>query len=52
MRFNFLLHEQPNFDAAIEPLDTCVQKSGGSKKFEGAVYGKHLVSKVLTNFVM
>ncbi|KAL0450378.1 UNVERIFIED_CONTAM: putative 2-oxoglutarate-dependent dioxygenase [Sesamum latifolium] len=43
---------EPNFDAAIEPLDTCVQRTGGSKKFDSAVYGKHLVSKVLTNFVM
>ncbi|XP_075501361.1 homoarginine-6-hydroxylase 2-ODD-C23 isoform X2 [Primulina tabacum] len=42
---------EPNFDAAIEPLDTCVQKTGGAKKFEGAVYGKHLVGKVVTNFV-
>ncbi|KAL0377684.1 UNVERIFIED_CONTAM: putative 2-oxoglutarate-dependent dioxygenase [Sesamum radiatum] len=43
---------EPNFDAAIEPLDTCVQRTGGSKKFDSAVYGKHLVSKVLTNFGM
>ncbi|KAK6151197.1 hypothetical protein DH2020_016129 [Rehmannia glutinosa] len=43
---------KPNFDAAIEPLDACVEKSGGTKKFQGAVYGKHLVSKVLTNFVI
>ncbi|KAL2241652.1 UNVERIFIED_CONTAM: putative 2-oxoglutarate-dependent dioxygenase [Sesamum indicum] len=43
---------EPNFDAAIEPLDTCVQRTGGTKKFDSAVYGKHLVSKVLTNFVM
>lgn len=43
---------EPNYDAAIEPLDVCVQKTGGSKKFQGAVYGKHLVAKVLTNFVM
>ncbi|KZV40583.1 putative 2-oxoglutarate-dependent dioxygenase, partial [Dorcoceras hygrometricum] len=42
---------EPNFDAAIEPMETCVQKTGGAQKFEGAVYGKHLVSKVLTNFV-
>ncbi|XP_073041113.1 homoarginine-6-hydroxylase 2-ODD-C23.1 isoform X2 [Primulina eburnea] len=42
---------EPNFDAAIEPMDTCVQKTGGAKKFEGAVYGKHLVGKVVTNFV-
>ncbi|KAG8384348.1 hypothetical protein BUALT_Bualt04G0108800 [Buddleja alternifolia] len=43
---------EPNFDAAIEPLDMCVEMTGGAKKFEVAVYGKHLVSKVLTNFVM
>ncbi|PHT30216.1 hypothetical protein CQW23_30201 [Capsicum baccatum] len=33
---------EPNFDAAIEPLDVCLQKTGGTKNFEGAVYGKHL----------
>ncbi|KAI5684517.1 hypothetical protein M9H77_05745 [Catharanthus roseus] len=43
---------EPNYDAAIEPLDVCVKKTGGSRKFEGAVYGKHLVSKVRTNFVI
>ncbi|CAA0840987.1 Probable 2-oxoglutarate-dependent dioxygenase [Striga hermonthica] len=43
---------EPNFDAAVEPLETCVEKTGGTRKFEAAVYGKHLVSKVLTNFVL
>ncbi|PHU29834.1 putative 2-oxoglutarate-dependent dioxygenase [Capsicum chinense] len=43
---------QPNFDAAIEPLNVCLQKTGGTKNFEGAVYGKHLVSKVTTNFIL
>ncbi|KAM3264957.1 hypothetical protein P3L10_001951 [Capsicum annuum] len=43
---------EPNFDAAIEPLDVCLQKTGGTKNFEGAVYGKHLVSKVTTNFIL
>ncbi|KAK4712158.1 hypothetical protein R3W88_006671 [Solanum pinnatisectum] len=43
---------EPNFDAAVEPLDVCSQKTGGTKSFEGAVYGKHLVSKVINNFVM
>ncbi|XP_059623919.1 probable 2-oxoglutarate-dependent dioxygenase At3g50210 [Cornus florida] len=43
---------EPNFDAAIQPLDMCIQRTGGTKKYEGAVYGKHLVSKVQTNFVM
>lgn len=42
---------EPNYDTEIEPLDRCVEKTGGSRKFEGAVYGKHLVSKVLTNFI-
>ncbi|KAJ8567289.1 hypothetical protein K7X08_019497 [Anisodus acutangulus] len=42
----------PNFDAVIEQLDVCIQKTGGTKNFEGAVYGKHLVSKVTTYFVM
>lgn len=45
------LHEQTNFDAAVEPLDFCVQKTGRIKKFGKAVYGEHLVSKVQTNFV-
>lgn len=43
---------QPNYDAAVEALDICVQKSGGAKKLDRAVYGKHLVSKVVNNFIM
>ncbi|KAK9135886.1 hypothetical protein Syun_015216 [Stephania yunnanensis] len=43
---------EPNFDAAIKPSEFCKEKTGGKEKFEQAVYGKHLVSKVLTNFVM
>ncbi|XP_027151646.1 probable 2-oxoglutarate-dependent dioxygenase At3g50210 [Coffea eugenioides] len=42
---------EPNYDAVIEPLDVCVKQTGGTRRFEGAVYGKHLVSKVLTNFI-
>ncbi|KAB2008530.1 hypothetical protein ES319_D10G105400v1 [Gossypium barbadense] len=42
---------KPNYDAAVEPLEVCVRKSGGTRKFEKAVYGEHLVSKVQTNFV-
>lgn len=45
-----LLYEQTNFDAAVEPLDTHKTRANGNKKFERAVYGQHLVSKVLTNF--
>ncbi|KAK6798381.1 hypothetical protein RDI58_006083 [Solanum bulbocastanum] len=43
---------EPNFDAAVKPLDVCLQKTGGTKNFEGAVYGKHLIGKVTTNFIM
>nr|GMC83122.1 probable 2-oxoglutarate-dependent dioxygenase At3g49630 [Ipomoea batatas]GMC99235.1 probable 2-oxoglutarate-dependent dioxygenase At3g49630 [Ipomoea batatas] len=42
---------EPNFDASVEPLEMCVQRTGGTKNFKGAVYGEHLVSKVTTNFV-
>ncbi|KAK9285777.1 hypothetical protein L1049_024978 [Liquidambar formosana] len=41
---------EPNFDSAVEPLDICKQRTGGTKKFERAVYGEHLVNKVQTNF--
>ncbi|KAJ1421148.1 Oxoglutarate/iron-dependent dioxygenase [Sesbania bispinosa] len=40
-----------NFDTAVEPLDTPKTRTNGNKKFERAIYGEHLVSKVLTNFV-
>ncbi|KAK9109276.1 hypothetical protein Sjap_017336 [Stephania japonica] len=43
---------EPNFDAAIKPSEFCKEKTGGKENYEQAVYGKHLVSKVLTNFVM
>jgi hypothetical protein len=45
-----LLNEQTNFETAVEPLEICKQRTAGAKKFERAVYGEHLVSKVLTNF--
>ncbi|KAL8229227.1 hypothetical protein R6Q57_014127 [Mikania cordata] len=41
---------ETNFDAVISPLDMCLKKTGGNKKLQTAVYGEHLVSKVLTNF--
>lgn len=41
---------EPNYDATVEPLDICKKRTGGSRKFESAVYGEHLVRKVLTNF--
>ncbi|CAI0405746.1 unnamed protein product [Linum tenue] len=41
---------EPNYDAIVEPLDFCIQKSGGVRKLGKSVYGEHLVSKVQTNF--
>ncbi|WOL00480.1 putative 2-oxoglutarate-dependent dioxygenase [Canna indica] len=41
---------ETNFDAAIEPLDVCKEKTGGVAKFGKVVYGEHLASKVLNNF--
>ncbi|XP_059455959.1 probable 2-oxoglutarate-dependent dioxygenase At3g50210 [Corylus avellana] len=41
---------ETNFETAVEPLEICKQRTAGAKKFERAVYGEHLVSKVLTNF--
>ncbi|THU59022.1 hypothetical protein C4D60_Mb03t20600 [Musa balbisiana] len=35
----------PNFDAAVEPFDFCMQKTGGTPKFGKVVYGEHLVGK-------
>ncbi|CAD6335691.1 unnamed protein product [Miscanthus lutarioriparius] len=43
---------ESNFDAAIEPVEFCREKTGGAAKYEKVVYGEHLVQKVLTNFVM
>ena len=43
---------EPNFDAVVEPLDICQQRTGETRIFESAVYGEHLVSKVQTNFVV
>ncbi|MCO5586756.1 hypothetical protein L7F22_040698 [Adiantum nelumboides] len=42
---------EPNFDAVIEPLEFCsdkTQANAGSAK--PVIYGEHLVSKVTTNF--
>ncbi|KAL8160716.1 hypothetical protein V2J09_002253 [Rumex salicifolius] len=41
---------ETNYDAVIEPLKVCVNKTGGVKKLGKAVYGEHLISKVTTNF--
>ncbi|KAI9105321.1 hypothetical protein DFS34DRAFT_3974 [Phlyctochytrium arcticum] len=41
---------EPRFDAKIEPLPSCVERTGGEKKYEGVVYGEHLMGKVVGNF--
>ena len=46
------LYMQSNFDAAVEPVELCREKTGGVAKYEKVVYGEHLVQKVLTSFVM
>ncbi|KAM0943110.1 putative aminocyclopropanecarboxylate oxidase [Dioscorea sansibarensis] len=43
---------EPNFDTCIEPVNFCKEKVNGVATIEKAVYGEHLVKKVLTNFVM
>ncbi|MBA0760908.1 hypothetical protein Gotri_023620 [Gossypium trilobum] len=42
---------EPNFDTLVEPLEMCVEKSGGARLNQKAVYGEHLVNKVKNNFV-
>uniref|UniRef100_A0A2N9FE56 Fe2OG dioxygenase domain-containing protein n=1 Tax=Fagus sylvatica TaxID=28930 RepID=A0A2N9FE56_FAGSY len=38
---------ETNFETAVEPLETCIQRTGRAKKFGRAVYGEHLVSKMV-----
>ncbi|XP_078157980.1 homoarginine-6-hydroxylase 2-ODD-233-like isoform X1 [Carex rostrata] len=42
---------ESNFDASIEAVEFCKEKTGGVAKYEKIVYGEHLVKKVLTNFI-
>jgi isopenicillin N synthase-like dioxygenase len=42
---------EPNFDAAISPLQSCLDKDNGEKKVpEKVIYGEHLLKKVAANF--
>lgn len=50
-RVSVVYFYEPNFDTAVVPLDTSKTRMCGDKKFDRAVYGEHLVNKVLTNFV-
>ncbi|KAJ4816366.1 2-oxoglutarate (2OG) and Fe(II)-dependent oxygenase superfamily protein [Rhynchospora pubera] len=42
---------ESNFDACIQPVECCKQKTGGVAKYDNIVYGEHLVKKVQNNFV-
>ncbi|CAM0909565.1 unnamed protein product [Alopecurus aequalis] len=43
---------ESNFDAGVEPVEFCREKTGGIAKYKKVVYGEHLVKKVLNNFVL
>lgn len=49
-RVSVVYFYEPNYDSTIQPLDICVEKSGGEKKFEAVVYGDHLTAKVRNTF--
>jgi len=42
---------EPNFDAVISPIQSCIDKDRGERKVpEKIVYGEHLLKKVSGNF--
>lgn len=41
---------EPNFDATVKPLESCVERSGRPRMHEGSTYGEHLLTKVFSNF--
>jgi isopenicillin N synthase-like dioxygenase len=44
---------EPNFDAVIKPLESCLERDHGEKKVvEQVVYGEYLVNKVAGNFYL
>jgi hypothetical protein len=34
----------------VEPLQCCLEKTGGLRKYEAKVYGEHLAERVRGNF--
>ncbi|KAK7386411.1 hypothetical protein VNO78_26627 [Psophocarpus tetragonolobus] len=50
-RVSVVYFYETNFDTAVEPLDTHKTRFNGNKKFERAIYGEHLIGKVLKNFI-
>jgi isopenicillin N synthase-like dioxygenase len=41
---------EPNFEAVVKPLESCVERTGGVPVHEGGTYGEHLMGKVFGNF--
>ena len=41
---------EPDFDAEVGPLRTCVRKTGGRERWGRVRYGEHLVGKIRGNF--
>jgi isopenicillin N synthase-like dioxygenase len=41
---------EPDFDAVVKPLKTCVERTGGKEKFGSVTYGEHLLAKIRGNF--
>jgi isopenicillin N synthase-like dioxygenase len=41
---------EPNFDAMVKPLESCVKRSERPRMHEGSTYGEHLLTKVFSNF--
>lgn len=41
---------EPNFEAVVRPLESCVKRSGKEPMHEGNTYGEHLLGKVFGNF--
>ncbi|KAF1984893.1 Clavaminate synthase-like protein, partial [Aulographum hederae CBS 113979] len=41
---------EPDFEAWVEPLPECVERTGGERRWEGVRYGEHLVGKIRGNF--
>jgi isopenicillin N synthase-like dioxygenase len=41
---------EPDFDATVKPLETCIKRTGGEARFDEVVYGDHLLGKIRGNF--
>lgn len=41
---------EPNFDARIKPLKSCVERTGGEPLYGEVMYGDHLIDKIKGNF--